>query len=131
MQTGELIFTQIGPSDNAISSVTEGYKGARVNHVGVVIENQFGKFVIEAFPPEVRLTNINVFIRRSRDINSNPRYIAGRFHNDHHNLVSSAIEYGLAQRYIPYDRLYLTGEAALYCSECSLSALVGRNSLVV
>jgi hypothetical protein len=128
MQTGDLIFTQIGRSDNAISSVTDGYRGARVNHVGVVVENQFGKFVIESFPPEVRLTNINVYIRRSNDNNSNSRYLAGRLHSNHHNLIPSAIEYGLKQRDIPYDELYLTGESALYCSELVVDMFKHANS---
>lgn len=117
METGDLIFTQIGRSDNAISSVTEGYKGARVNHVGVIIKNQLGFFILEAFPPEVRLTNIDVYIRRSQDMNSKPRYISARLKDQYKELIPNAIQYGLQQRDIPYDQLYLTGESQLYCSE--------------
>ncbi|WP_027250711.1 YiiX/YebB-like N1pC/P60 family cysteine hydrolase [Photobacterium halotolerans] len=117
MRTGDLIFTQIGSSANAISSVTEGFRGARVNHVGVVVENSFGKYVLEAYYPEVRLTNIATHIRRSRDHRSNPRYMIGRLKSSHQDLIPDAIVYGLEQRNIPYDHLYLTGESALYCSE--------------
>lgn len=35
-QTGDLVFTQIGNHDNAISAVTSGWRGARVNRMGVV-----------------------------------------------------------------------------------------------
>jgi uncharacterized protein YycO len=117
MRTGDIIFTQIGSSTNAISSVTEGFRGARVNHMGVVVENAFGIYVLEAYYPEVRLTNIGTHIRRSRDDNQSPRYILARLKSDYEHLVESAIDYGLAKRNIPYDYLYLTGESALYCSE--------------
>ena len=117
MITGDIIFTQIGSSSNAISSVTEGYNGARVNHVGILIENQLGKFVLEAFPPEVRLTNIYIFLKRSWSSYQSPRYMAARLKNQFHHLIDPALEYGLSQRNVPYDSRYLTDEAALYCSE--------------
>ncbi len=117
MKTGDIIFTQIGSSENAISAVTEGYNGARVNHVGIVVENRLGFFVLEAFPPEVRLTNKKVYINRSKDFSGNPRYIIARLKQEYQYLLPNAISYGLRQRDIPYDRRYLTDEAALYCSE--------------
>lgn len=117
MITGDFIFTQIGDSDNAISAVTEGYRGARVNHMGVLIETPLGKFVLEAFPPEVRLTNLKIHINRSKDPQGTPRYILARLQPEHRHLIKEAISYGLEQRDIPYDRRYLTNNAALYCSE--------------
>ena len=117
MITGDIIFTQLGSATNAISSVTEGYKGARVNHVGIVIENPHGKFVLEAFPPEVRLTNINIFLKRSWSSYQSPRYIVARLRTQYQHLLNEALKYGLAQRNLPYDHRYLTDEAALYCTE--------------
>ncbi|PTQ20982.1 hypothetical protein CWO14_05765 [Vibrio splendidus] len=128
MKTGDLIFTQIGSSVNAISSVTEGFKGARVNHVGVVVENSFGIYVLEAYYPEVRLTNIKTHIRRSKDNNNNPRYMLGRLRTEYHQLIPTAIEHGLNQRNLPYDHLYLTGESALYCSELVVDMFKSANS---
>lgn len=117
MQSGDLIFSFIGSEQNAISAVTEGYRGARVNHVGVIVTNGLGTFVLEAFPPEVRLTNIEVFKRRSEDSNGAPRLILGRLQNSHHTLIPDALTYGLMQRNVPYDVRYMPSEAALYCSE--------------
>ena len=117
MNTGDLIFTQIGSSANAISSVTEGFQGARVNHMGVIVKTSYGIHVLEAYYPEVRLTNVATHIRRSRDNMQNPRYMMGRLKNNHDHLIPEAISYGLQQRDIPYDQLYLTDESALYCSE--------------
>ncbi len=116
-EEGDLVFTQIGPPDNAISTVTEGWRGARVNHVGIVMKNGHGVFVLEAFPPEVRLTNIEVHLRRSRYEDGEPRAMVGRLRPEHRAIIPAALTYGIEQRDIPYDRLYLTDEAALYCSE--------------
>ncbi|BCE03449.1 YiiX/YebB-like N1pC/P60 family cysteine hydrolase [Marinicellulosiphila megalodicopiae] len=117
MKSGDIIFTQLGEATNAIGSVTKGYKGARVNHVGIVIENQHGKFVLEAFPPEVRLTNINIYLKRSWYGTKNPRYIVGRLKEEYQYLLDKAFTYGLRQRNVPYDHRYLTDESALYCTE--------------
>lgn len=126
-QHGDFIFTQIGSDHNAISAVTEGYRGARVNHVGVVLENNKGTFILEAFPPEVRVTQVEVFLRRSNDISGSPRFIVGRLLNAFHPLVPIAIKYGLSQRDIPYDDLYLTDENALYCSELVVDMFKSAN----
>lgn len=114
---GDLMFTQLGTAENAISAVTEGYRGGRVNHMGVVVKNNKGIFVLEAFYPEVRVTQVEVFIRRSNDHLGKPRFMVGRLQTMHTHLIPRAIEYGLEQRNIPYDELYLTNEDALYCSE--------------
>ena len=87
METGDLLFTLIGRADNAISSVTAGYRGARVNHMGVVVINRRGTFVLEAFPPEVRLTNIAVFLRRTRNSDSRERYMVGRLDSEHRHHI--------------------------------------------
>ncbi|MFC5706856.1 YiiX/YebB-like N1pC/P60 family cysteine hydrolase [Aeromonas eucrenophila] len=116
-ESGDLIFTQIGPPDNAISAVTKGYGGARVNHMGVVVLNNYGTYVLEAFPPEVRVTNLAVHLRRSEFEPGKPRYIHARLRDEHKALIPSAISYGLEKRGMPYDVIYLTDELALYCSE--------------
>lgn len=115
---GDLLFSQIGTDTNAISAVTEGYRGARLNHMGIVVENQWGLFVLEAFPPEVRVTQIEVFLRRSADpADARQRYVAARLLTTYQGLLPGAIEYGLKKRNVPYDDLYLTDSSALYCSE--------------
>lgn len=117
MEVGDLLFIQIGGNVDPISAVTEGYRHARLNHVGVVVKNSHGVFVLEAFPPEVRVTNISVYLRRSNDAEGKPRYLAGRLKSKYRVLIPAAIDYGLKQRNIPYDQRYLTDEAKLYCSE--------------
>jgi len=115
---GDLIFTQIGSDANAISAVTRGYKGARLNHMGVVVRNSYGWFVLEAFPPEVRVTQLDVFLRRSADpVDNRQRYIVARLDANYRHLIPAAVKFGLSRRDVPYDELYLTDQTALYCSE--------------
>jgi hypothetical protein len=110
MKTGDLIFSFIGADENAISDVTLGYRGARVNHMGVLLNTNHGSFVLEAFPPEVRLTKLEVFSRRSHDDADAPRIMLGRMHQAYDHLIAPAVKYGIAQRNIPYDQLYLTDQ---------------------
>ena len=117
IETGDFVFSVVGRDDNAISAVTRGYRGARVNHMGIAVRTHLGDFVLEAFPPEVRLTKTEVFSRRSIGNAGQPRLMFGRLRPEYHSLIAPAIQHGIEQRNIPYDQLYLTGEAALYCSE--------------
>lgn len=114
---GDLLFTQIGLANNPISAVTSGYRGARVNHVGVVAINNQGIYVLEAFPPEVRVTSLAVHLRRSELLSGKPRFIHARLLEAHQPLIPTAMNYGLSKRNVPYDAIYLTDERALYCSE--------------
>lgn len=125
---GDLLFTQIGSDQNAISAVTEGYRGARVNHVGIALKNPRGTFILEAFYPEVRVTHIDVFLRRSNDQAGNPRFMVGRLLDNHHHLIKPAINFGLSKRDTPYDTLYLTDEGALYCSELLVDMFKAANN---
>jgi Permuted papain-like amidase enzyme, YaeF/YiiX, C92 family len=115
---GDLVFSQIGTNANAISAVTRGYNGARLNHMGVIVKNNAGWFVLEAFPPEVRVTQIDVFKRRSANpLGAEERYVVMRLASTHRALISPAVQYGLSVRDTPYDQLYLTDPTSLYCSE--------------
>lgn len=77
IKTGDFVFSVVGRDDNAISAVTQGHRGARVNHMGIVVQTHHGDFVLEAFPPEVRLTKTEVFYRRSVGRQGQPRLGSG------------------------------------------------------
>lgn len=124
---GDFLFTQIGTDQNAISAVTDGYRGALVNHMGIVLKNNRGVFVLEAYSPEVRVTQVDVFLRRSNDFSGSPRYILARLLSTFRSLIPSAVSYGLSQRAIPYDDLYLTDGTALYCSELVVDMFKAAN----
>lgn len=86
--------------------------------MGVIVKNKVGWFVLEAFPPEVRVTQIDVCTRRSVDPGTGlERFIMMRLKPAFVHPIPAAVQYGLEQRNVPYDQLYLTDSAALYCSE--------------
>ncbi len=115
-QAGDLVFTQLGDPENAISAVTSGWKGAKVNHMGVVTASENGYSVLEAFVPGVQLTKLEGHLKRSA-WKGVQRYLVGRLRSTWQHLVPKAIAYGLAQRGVPYDGYYLTDPGKLYCSE--------------
>lgn len=128
ISTGDLIFSCIGPMTDAISAVTEGYHGARINHVGVAVMNRKGLYVLEAFPPEVRVTNWEVYARRTEHPRgASQRFLVGRLSASHQHLVPAAITHGLALRDLPYDELYSTDSQALYCSELVVDMFAAAN----
>ena len=117
METGDLLFTQTGSDENMISAVTEGFRGARPDHMGVVVQTDLGLYVLEAYPPEVRLNPLSVFLTNSSYNNSGPRYLAGRLIEEFRYFIPAAIEYGIERRNTPYDRLFMPDAKELYCSE--------------
>jgi Permuted papain-like amidase enzyme, YaeF/YiiX, C92 family len=125
---GDLIFLQIGIADDAIGAVTEGYRGARVNHVGVVLQNNKGISVLQAYYPDVHATKIELFLAQSNDRLGQPRYIHSRLKPEHQQLIPKAIEYGITQYDVPYDLRYLTDENALYCSELVVDMFKSANN---
>ena len=62
----------------AIESVTTGYRGANLSHVGIIISHNDTLKVLEATPPLVKLTEINTFLNSSLDNEGNPKVIVGR-----------------------------------------------------
>ena len=125
---GDLFFQDlvgIGASD--IESVTPGFMGAEVSHMGMLIKVGSRNYIIEAFPPEVRLTPLVVFLRRAKDFLDRPRVFNGRLKTAHRLLIPRAKEKTLGLRGLPYDRVYLTGEDAYFCSELVVDAFKYAN----
>ncbi len=116
---GDLLFLDldcVGGCD-AIEDVKPGVNGARISHVGIAIDVTGMPYVIEAFPPEVRLTPMTVYLRRALDDLSRPRVCIGRMKPALRHLIPAALQESLRLRGLPYDKVFLTGEDAYYCSE--------------
>lgn len=121
-QEGDLLFTQIGADDHPIAAVVDGWHGARVNHVGVIVDDTDGPSVLEAYPPGVQLVDLDTHLCRSvhPDGPGRPRYLLARLRPDDQRLVPDAVRYGLAQLDRPYDHWFRRGDPALYCTELVL-----------
>ena len=71
LQNGDLLFqdSDCGEFCDAIEKVTEGYEGANLSHIGMVILSKDGPQVIEATTKGVVMTDLKRFLSRSNDKN--------------------------------------------------------------
>ncbi len=125
---GDLIFSAIGENDNLISKVVEGHRGARVNHVGVVVAKDDALVVLEAIDPAVRLTSLDEYAERSLCAQNKPRLMFARLHAPYQPLIPAAITFGMARLGVPYDPYYTSSPDALYCSELILEMFRHANN---
>ena len=111
LQEGDLLFC-CPDEPNAITDVTQGAKGKKIDHVAIVhrIGGDEGPlYVIEAKKPAVCLTPIDTFYRE------NPHALVGRVDGDVD--IHKSVRRCLMMVGKPYDDLYLPGDSAIYCSE--------------
>ena len=111
LQEGDLLFC-CPDSSNAITDVTQGARGMKIDHVAIVhrIGGDDGPlYVIEAKKPVVCLTPIDTFYRE------NPHALVGRVNGDVD--IRKSVRRCLMMVGKPYDDLYLPGDSAVYCSE--------------
>lgn len=115
-----MLFQQLdcGRLCEAIEKVTTGYRGAAFSHVGIVAKDCNGRIVvIEAVQQGVTVTPIGNFLSRSEDAAGRPRTAVGRLKPQMRHLTASALDeaFGLEGR--GYDKAFVIGNDAYYCSE--------------
>ena len=127
---GDLLFQDLdrGPLCDAIERVTQGYRGARFSHVGIVAPSNKGNLVvIEAVSKGVRATPLAEFLARSHDAAGRPKVVVGRLRRRHRRLVPRALDEATARLGKPYDPLFVIGNDRYYCSELVYEALRAAN----
>jgi len=90
LQEGDLLFqdSDCGPFCDAIEKVTEGYKGANLSHVGMVLKTGDHEMqVIEATGDGVIITPIQKFLERSTDKDGGYKVIVGRLKPEYQKLI--------------------------------------------
>jgi hypothetical protein len=120
LTTGDLVFQDLdcGPLCNAIENVTQGCKGAKLSHVGIIWKNNnYVPYVIEAIGDNVHMTLFSEFIKRSLDKKGRPKILIGQLDPAHKNLIPGAILMAHALLGKPYDNYFLPNNNAYYCSE--------------
>lgn len=125
----DLLF-QASPSGNAITDVTRGACGLRIDHVGVFARVEGRPSVIEAVPGRgVCVTPIDSFMSRSVAADGIPLVVVGR--------VTGNVDIGKSldgvRRFIGcrYDSLYLPGNREIYCSELVQMSFVDSNENLI
>jgi hypothetical protein len=124
LEDGDLLFQDLACRFicEAIERVTPGYRNADITHIGIYKQIGDQDFVIEAIPPEVTVTPLAEFLNRAKDGYERPSVFVGRLRNEYHPLIPSVIEKAMELKGLPYDRYYLSGEDAYYCSELVVDA---------
>jgi uncharacterized protein YycO len=131
LQQGDLLFQDIdcGPLCEGIETVTTGYRGAHLSHVGIVDQNKQGEWIVlEAISPHVKATPLKKFLERSLDQNGNPKVLVGRLKKEYQHLIPGAISITKELLGRPYDKVYNLKDSSYYCSELIYVAFHKANS---
>ncbi|MDP4208118.1 MAG: YiiX/YebB-like N1pC/P60 family cysteine hydrolase [Bacteroidota bacterium] len=129
LRNGDLLFQDLdcGPMCDAIEEVTQGYRGAKFSHVGMVLVQNDTVKVIEAISRGVSITPLPSFLQRSLDKDGKPKVAVGRLKSRYQKLINRAITEALKLRGKPYDDYFLINNDAYYCSELVYFAFMRAN----
>lgn len=119
VQEGDLLFC-IAPGDNAITDVTQGIGGMKIEHVGIyhmrsVIEATTGRGVV--------LTPIDDFVSRYGG-----QVVIGRVEEAD---IKLSVENALKYIGLPYDNIFMPDDSAMYCSELVQKSFVKHDSTLI
>jgi len=121
LQSGDLLFQDLdcGEMCTAIETVTHGWHGAKLSHVGIVVIDSTGHIkVLEAISRGVSLTPLDSFLNRSSDTTHNPKVIVGRLKIPNAvRFEKEAVKRAMTYLGKPYDTVYNISNQAYYCSE--------------
>jgi len=118
-QEGDLLFQDVdcGPFCEAIEKVTQGYNGANLSHVGMIVKNDDDQLqVIEATTKGVILTDIDAFLKKSAT-KSGSKVLVGRLKSEYTSLIPEACTYAKTLLGKEYDQVFDVNNDTYYCSE--------------
>ncbi len=116
LKTGDLLFAY-DPRGNAITAVTSGYHGLKIDHVGFVVKQKDTVFVAEAISSKgVTLTPLADFLAHNTMPDEHyPSVVRGRLRvKFDETVLRKRLNHYLG---LPYDSLYMPDDSAMYCSE--------------
>ncbi len=129
-QNGDLYFQQLPSSEftDAIASVTQGYCGLSLTHVGIFVYKDHKPYVIEAYD-KVSLTSLNKFLERSLNAEGKPKVIVGRLNAAYIKLIPKALKRAEKCIGLPYNFTFdIHNENAFYCSQLIYYAFISHKT---
>ncbi|MDA3852808.1 MAG: YiiX/YebB-like N1pC/P60 family cysteine hydrolase [Bacteroidales bacterium] len=95
LEAGHILFQDLdaGPLCEAIEAVTQGYNGATLSHMGLVIQNNDSSFmVLEAIGAGVVQTPLQEFLQRSLDKNGCPKVLVAKVKDAYLQLIPKVLK---------------------------------------
>lgn len=129
LKEGDLLFVA-RKGANAITDVTQGVDGLRIDHVAIYHHTDSTDYALEAIPIKgVVLTPLDAFMKRSVGRDKKGMVVVGRVVADWDVKASMHN----AQSYIgrPYDYLFNPDDKEFYCSELVQKSYVRNNGKIL
>jgi uncharacterized protein YycO len=119
LREGDILFQDLncGELCDAIETVTEGYKGRKFSHCGLVVKQGDSLMILEAIGDKVQLNTLKAFVRRSGDTAEVKNLLLGRLKPSYLKILPNALQFAMSQIGKPYDDAFLIGNGKWYCSE--------------
>ena len=120
LRPGDILFKEY-PADSAFTdavvAATLSLDQYRFSHVGVAVERNGAIEVIEAVFSGVKVTPLDSFLLTARHIGEQPVVMAARLKEQYRKAIPEAVKRMEQRIGKPYDREFLPGNDAYYCSE--------------
>lgn len=119
LETGDILFQDIdcGSLCDAIETVTQGYNGARLSHLGLIAIKADSVFVFEAIGEGVVETPLQEFLHRSKDDYGNPKVIVARIKEEYKSVIPKLLLEKEKYLGLPYNHTYTWNDSSYYCSQ--------------
>lgn len=130
LKSGDLLF-QVNESNDftdAITSTTGDKSSYSFSHVGIVVREKSGLFVIEAVPGDgVRKVSLDEFLESSAKSPEGKAWVLAYRVKVDKKCASEAVERAAGYVNYPYDSVFLPDNNAFYCSELVYECFIDKS----